>query len=431
MSAPLTRRGMIGAALATPMLASRLWAMSGLDLRIGAVLPLAGPSLPPDANNLSDVAEAARRGLVFGEEEVLRNGSLFGHNTTVFLANAPGAAAAERAARRLVAINKVSVLIGGFTSDDAAALSKVAEETGTLFLNIAASSDRLRRTCTAHTFHVEASAAMYLDALTSWFVRAGHRKWVVLHGDDAEGETRLNRATEALQDRHWGARIAGTAVIGGHDHSDALNLVRKKEPEAVFLLADWKTQLDFLARYEAEGLTAPIVAFPEAATQIRSFYTKAMQAAPRAGAAHRAALWEPTLDAYGGRELNARAAGRWGAPLDPAGWAAYQATRLAFDAARYANDTEGGAMAAYLSTKGTVLDVHKGIGVSFRPWDHQLRQSLYLVRLNPDAGSSLDVAAMNARANLVGELPAIYMPGTDPIERLDQLGDVSKGRCRT
>jgi len=25
----------------------------------------------------------------------------------------------------------------------------------------------------------------------------------------------------------------------------------------------------------------------------------------------------------------------------------------------------------------------------------------------------------------VGELPAIYMPGTDPIERLDQLGDLA------
>jgi len=32
--------------------------------------------------------------------------------------------------------------------------------------------------------------------------------------------------------------------------------------------------------------------------------------------------------------------------------------------------------------------------------------------------------------SLVGELPAIYMPGTDPVERLDQLGDLrDRTRC--
>jgi hypothetical protein len=32
---------------------------------------------------------------------------------------------------------------------------------------------------------------------------------------------------------------------------------------------------------------------------------------------------------------------------------------------------------------------------------------------------------------LVGELPAIYMPGTDPVERLDQLGDLApRSGCR-
>lgn len=76
----------------------------------------------------------------------------------------------------------------------------------------------------------------------------------------------------------------------------------------------------------------------------------------------------------------------------------------------------------YLSN--SVFDVWKGIGVSFRPWDRQLRQPLYLVAIN-DADS--DAFGL---ATLVGELPAIYMPGTDPVERLDQLGDLqATSRC--
>jgi hypothetical protein len=71
-----------------------------------------------------------------------------------------------------------------------------------------------------------------------------------------------------------------------------------------------------------------------------------------------------------------------------------------------------------------VFDIWKGIGVSFRSWDRQLRQSLYLVKISE---TQEDPFLM---ATLVGELPAIYMPGTDPVERLDQLGDLrDASRC--
>ncbi len=65
-----------------------------------------------------------------------------------------------------------------------------------------------------------------------------------------------------------------------------------------------------------------------------------------------------------------------------------------------------------------MFDLWKGIGTSFRPWDHQMRQSMYLVKIREDEP---DPFAMGI---LVGELPAIYLPGTDPIERLDQMGDL-------
>ena len=79
---------------------------------------------------------------------------------------------------------------------------------------------------------------------------------------------------------------------------------------------------------------------------------------------------------------------------------------------------------AYMLSADSVFDLHKGVGVSFRPWDRQLRQSLYLVKINGNAASA---AALGL---LVGELPAIYLPGTGLIERLDQLGDLAaQSRC--
>jgi ABC-type branched-subunit amino acid transport system substrate-binding protein len=206
--------------------------------------------------------------------------------------------------------------------------------------------------------------------------------------------------------------------------------IRNSSPDVVVMLTDWLTQLRFAARYEAEGIEIPITGFPEASTQTRDYYSRLVQAAPRTGAGHRASLWEPTLDAYGARELNARFAARWGRPMDAVAWSGYQAVKIAFDAAQFCGATNGVALAQFLAQSTSVFDVHKGIGVSFRPWDHQLRQSLYLVRLNHRMQTHQDLESLRKRAHLVGELPAIYMPGTDPTERLDQLGNLtSKQEC--
>ena len=347
------------------------------------------------------------------------------------IANAPGPEAAARAAQRLVARDKVSVLVGGFTREEAEALSGVAARTGALFLNIGATSDALRHSCGANTFHIEASAAMYLDAIFGWFVRAGHRRWYLVHDDGPDGQEQYDRSLFSLKERHWAAEVAGRGVLRQDDSRDfapVLADIAAAKPDAVLLLTDWRTQLDFLSRYEVSGLTAPVTGFPEPATQLRDFYLASREMAPVAGSGYRAALWEATLDAYGARELNARFDARWGRPMDPPAWAGYVAVKIAFEASLFAGATDGASIAAFLTSEQALFDVSKGIGMTFRPWDHQLRQSLYLVKINPDSTSSLELAAMLARASLVGELPAIYMPGTEPVERLDQLGEIDPSR---
>jgi ABC transporter substrate binding protein (PQQ-dependent alcohol dehydrogenase system) len=139
----------------------------------------------------------------------------------------------------------------------------------------------------------------------------------------------------------------------------------------------------------------------------------------------RATAWEPTIDAYGARELNARYMQRWGDPMEQAAWATYQAVKAFFEAATFSGSTDADSVFEYLTAPNSVFDVWKGIGTSFRPWDHQMRQPLYLVDIDPDATEPRLVG------QLVGELPAIYMPGTDPVERLDQLGDLeAQSRCQ-
>lgn len=429
----LSRRDLLAigaAAAATPPVAPARAQEAG-PLRIGAVLPIAGGVIPSARLNLGPVGEAARMGLILGEEDASRNGELLGWSTAVTIANAPGAETAARAAQRLIAREKVSVLVGGFTREEVEALSRVAGESGVLFLNIGATSDALRHSCSATTFHIEASAAMYIDAIFGWFLRAGYRHWYLVHDDGAESRNQYERALASMKERHWAAEVVGSGVLRQDDSRDfapVLADIGKAGPDVVLMLTDWRTQLDMLSHYEAAGLTVPVTGFPDPAAQMRDFYLASRQAAPVAGSGYRAALWEATLDAYGARELNARFDGRWGRPMDAPAWSAYQAVKIAFEAAINADATDAASLAGYFASEQGLFDVSKGIGMTFRPWDHQLRQSLYLAKINPDAAPSSDLDALLARAVLVGELPAIYMPGTEPVDRLDQLGEIDPSR---
>lgn len=438
MSARMTRRQFLvlaGAALVTPFaLPRRVWARGPMDepIRIGVILPLRpGPEMR-DASSYDVMARAARMGAVMGGDEVGANAALLGMKLAVLLASGPDADAAARAAERLVATEDACALVGGLGEDQALAISKVAAARRVPFFNIGAPEDALRgASCNRYAFHVEASAAMYLDALAGWFVRAGHRRWFIVY--DPAGEVLYRRFIRGVTANHWGAQEVGKAAVvpGQPAYNKEFQAIRKARPDAVLLLTGAQAQLNFGRQYDAAGIDARITGFPHPPAQTREFFNSLRQVAPKAGAGYRAMLWETTLDAYGARELNNRFMTRWGQPMDPAAWAAYQAIKIVYETAFGAMSLAGADMVAHLEQPATVFDVYKGIGVSFRPWDHQLRQPLYLVKIDANAPGGVDVESRARLATLVGELPAIYKPGTDPVERLDQIGDLKReSRCR-
>lgn len=420
----VTRRRLLqlgGGALAAGLVGGKALAAAPKEMRIGAVLPTQTGLMPTlGVKSFRAAADAARQGIVMGEEEYAANAQLLGRRLKVFIATAPDAQAARRAAARLIAVQGVYALIGGFGSEQTLALSELADQRQVPFFNVAASSDRLRgAACSRYTFHVEASAAMYLDAMAAWYVRAGFRRYFFVVADNPEQRAHYERIRSTLQNRHFGAEMAGHAmtVPDSPVYVDALKQIRQVRPDVVVLMLDAVGQLDFLGQFETSGLTdIPVTGYPDAMAQTRAFYLASRKASAHAGSGYRAALWEATLDAYGARELNARFRDRWGQPMDPSAWAGYESVKMLYETAMFSGTLEGEGLLTHLENPTTSFDVHKGIGVSFRPWDHQLRQTLYLVKINAEAKRPWDLAT------LVGELPAIYKPGTDPIERLDQIG---------
>lgn len=399
-------------------------------LRIGLVAP--APADPAAAGGAhAATAEALRHGAEMAAEEYAQNARFLGGELELLTVEVADAEAARAAAEWLVTEEEVKALVGGFGEAEALALRDVAEARGVPFLNIGTGSDRLRgEACGRFTFHIVPSDAMYLDALLGFFVRSDFRRWFFVAANDATGEARLERMRWGLRTRHFGAREVGharvpedpEALAGALD--ETLQAIRRTRPEVVLLLVDSAAQLAFLERYEASGLEAAVTGMPELAAQTRAFFAAAREAAPVAGAGFRATAWEASLDRYGAREFNARYLDRYGEPMETPAWAVYQAVKILYESAFIGGARQPKALAEHLTSSQALFDVWKGIGVTFRPWDRQLRQSLYLVQIHPEADDPFELAA------LVGELPALYLPRTDPVERLDQLGNLaSRSKC--
>lgn len=402
---------------------------AGLEgaVRIGFILPEVPDDVTEDWRRA--VAIGAEHGAILGIEEQSFNAELFGIDFDVAFATASGPANVVAAAEQLYQDEGVYGIIGGYSLQEAIALGTWAEQRNIPFLNVGAQADSLRNDmCFPTTFHVEPSAAMYLDALAGWYVRAGFRRWYIVQADDTQSAALHDRLSWGLENRHFGVDEVGTTVVTADTDTgaDLRSAIERSRADLLVLLVDAEEQLRIMADLDAAGLEMEVAGYPYPETQTRAYYAASREAAPTLGTNHREAAWEASIDAYGAREYNARHRLRWdGEPQDPSAWSAFHAVKILFEAALFGQSTDGDALREYMVNQTSVFDLHKGIAVTFRPWDHQLRQSLFLVKISETADNAFDLAL------LVGELPAIYMPGTDPEERLDQLGDLAnRSTCR-
>jgi ABC-type branched-subunit amino acid transport system substrate-binding protein len=417
-------------------------------LRIG-YLAEAGGLGPPPADDPAAVSVPAYMGLLGARQSAAEadyTARLMGRRVRLLEAAAATPDEAVGAAGRLAALG-ATVLVGGFDFATAAALSRFARAHGRLFFNVGATDDRLRNeACDRDAFHVEAADAMYLDAAADWFIRglaflvdedspqgirivrrAPARAWFLVGEGTPAGRARLERLEAALESRHWGGRVAGRALVdAAGSFGGALQAVRRTRPDLVMLLVPAHQQLRFYREAEAARLAVEVTGLPEPATQTRAFFGALLRTAPAvARGSIRLVSWEPTFGAVGGPQLAERFFERWRRPMDGPAWTSWLAVKIVAEAAARAQTTAPGGLLRYLTSSGATFEGYQGVGMSFRPWDHQLRHPVMASRLT---AYSADATAM---AEMYGQFPNVVAPGRDPDQVLDQLGDTAAStRCR-
>jgi hypothetical protein len=122
--------------------------------------------------------------------------------------------------------------------------------------------------------------------------------------------------------------------------------------------------------------------------------------------------WSSSLERFGADTLNQRFRARFGRPMTEGAWTSWMAMKVLWESAVRAKTVEPHALASYLSRDTTRFDGHKGRPLSFRAWDRQLRQPLYV-----------------KSGDRTIELP--NDDGGSPIESLDRIGtSASETACK-
>lgn len=119
--------------------------------------------------------------------------------------------------------------------------------------------------------------------------------------------------------------------------------------------------------------------------------------------------------------------------MDPSAWAAYQAVKIFTEAVIATQTLDSATLVTYLESPAAVFDVQKGAATSFRAWDHQLRQPLYLVEATPGAewGGGVRLADQMNMVTLKGVVPDASDLEGSRLRQLDSFGDsATAGSCR-
>ena len=89
-------------------------------------------------------------------------------------------------------------------------------------------------------------------------------------------------------------------------------------------------------------------------------------------------LWTASLEKYGASQLNDRFRSAAGYPMDSLAWTGWLAVKIVWESYLRLSSSDTSMIAQRIASGE--FDGHKGAQLSFRAWDHQLRQPLYSVQ---------------------------------------------------
>lgn len=263
-------------------------------------------------------------------------------------------AQAARAAALAAEKAGVAVLLADLPAD---ALLAVADAVKLPVLNLSARADRLRGAdCRAHLFHLIPSERMRSDALAQYMVSRQWRKLLLLTGPSPADAQRAATAQASI--KRYGLQVAASKPF-------KLSADPRERDLANPLLLTGGAAYDAIWVVDSDAEFA------------RTLPYRTMLPRPVVGDAGLVPLaWHAQFERFGAPQVSRRFAKVAKRPMVAQDWAAWLAGKVLVGAAVAAPKGPAAAWAQALAS--VQVDGAKGVALSFRAWDGQLRQTVLL-----------------------------------------------------
>jgi len=298
-------------------------------------------------------------------EENNRTGGFLGQHFTLKEEMLPRDADIAKQAAPLLASGQ-DLIVADLEPQDLLKLADLPGAKDALILNIRSSDDDLRQeSCRSNVFHILPSNAMRADALAQYLIWKNWDRWFLLKGtapSDIAYAKAVKRAArrfggDVVEERAYKFEAGNKRADSGHQQ------IQTQMPAATQAAADhdvvWVADT-----VEGFGEYLPYRVYdprPVVGTQGLT-----------------ATAWHRAYEEYAGTQLQQRferAANRDMTERDYAGWLSVRAIG---EAALRSQKKAAPDLRSYLLSDAFTVAGFKGKGLSFRPWDNQLRQPLLI-----------------------------------------------------
>jgi len=311
------------------------------------------------------VADYGWQGARFGVDEININGRFLGKQYQLVKITVPPAGDLQAAAKQALADGHL-LIVADLKAADLLLVADLPEARGALILDARTSDDVLRQAdCRNNVFHLLPNWAMRADALAQFLARKNWKRWFLLTGASAADQSYAASVRRAAS--RVGAKVVAEAryryqagagsAAGGHEQiqSQLSSVTHTSAAYDVVFVADTSDAFGDYLLYNTWD-PRPVVG------------THGLVAV----------AWHRLFKEYAARGVEYRfhlAAARDMTERDYGSWLAVSTIG---EAVARNGKTDAADVRSYFLSDQFSVPANKGEGLSFRHWDHQLRQPLLL-----------------------------------------------------
>ncbi|WP_209601023.1 ABC transporter substrate-binding protein [Sinorhizobium kostiense] len=245
-------------------------------------------------------------------------------------------------------------------------IADLAREKGVLIFNVGATDDRLREEgCRANVFHTAPTRTMLADGLAQYLIWKQWRRWVLVHGS----HERDKLYAEAL--RRAATRFGGE-IVAEKEFTDT-GTARRTDSGVV--------QIQRQIPVFTQGFPDHDVLLVADESEVFGTYVPYRTWVPRPVAGTAGLIpsaWHPASEQWGGTQIQNRFAKAIGRRMLSKDMAAWTAARIIGEAATRTQSADPEKLEAFIRGDDFSVAAFKGQKLTFRKWNWQLRQPIFL-----------------------------------------------------